>query len=300
VVHRRTLLTSILLAPLSACRSAGVEAPERSRAAATDDDAAAARFTQLESHFDARLGVYAVDTGTGRELSHRADERFSMCSTFKVLAAAAVLDRNPLEYLDRRVRYRAADVVPFSPITESHVDGGLTIRELCDAAIRYSDNTAGNLLLDELDGPGEITVFARSLGDQVTRLDRREPELNSAVPGDNRDTTSPRAIAADYRELVLGSRLDDMDRALLTSWLVGNTTGDTRIRAGLPTSWRVGDKTGAGHYGVINDVAIAWPPGAAPIALAALSARPTRDARGDNMLIAQAATVVVGELGLTG
>lgn len=220
-----------------------------------------------------------------------------MCSTFKVLAAAAMLDRNSRAHLDLRVRYRATDVVPFSPITESHVDDGLTIRELCDAAIRYSDNTAGNLLLDDLGGPGEITTFARSLGDRVTRLDRREPELNSAVPGDDRDTTSPRAIAADYRELVLGSRLDEADRALLTGWLVGNTTGDTRVRAGLPADWRVGDKTGAGLYGVVNDVAIAWPPDAAPIALAVLSARPTMDAKGDNLLIAQAATVIADELG---
>ncbi|MGH3788617.1 MAG: class A beta-lactamase [Pseudonocardiaceae bacterium] len=241
-----------------------------------------------------------MDSGTGQELSHRADERFPMCSTFKVLAAAAVLDRNPPEHLDLRVRYRAADIVPFSPITEAHIHGGLTIRELCDAAIRYSDNTAGNLLLDELGGPGAVTAFARSLGDQVTRLDRREPELNSAVPGDDRDTTSPRAIAADYRELVLGSWLDDMDRALLSIWLVGNATGDTRIRAGLPADWRVGDKTGAGRYGVVNDVAIAWPPGTAPIVLAVLSARPTTDAPGDNMLIAQAATVIANELGRTG
>lgn len=277
-----------------------MDAPGRSRAAAKDDDIAMARFAELESRFDARLGVHVVDTGTGQELSRRADERFPMCSTFKVLAAAAVLDRNPTEHLDLRVRYRAADIVPFSPITEPHVDDGLTIRDLCDAAIRYSDNTAGNLLLDDLGGPGEISTFARSLGDRVTRLDRREPELNSAVPGDDRDTTSPRAIAADYRALVLGSRLDEANRALLTGWLVGNTTGETRIRAGLPADWRVGDKTGAGSYGVVNDVAIAWPPDAAPIVLAVLSARPTMDAKGDNRLIAQAAAVIADELGRAG
>lgn len=197
-MHRRTLLAAILLAPLGACGSSGVAAPERSRAAENDAEVAAARFDELESRFDARLGVYAVDSATGQKLSHRADERFPMCSTFKVLATAAVLDRNSTEHLDLRVRYRAADVVAFSPITESHVDDMLTIRELCDAAIRYSDNTAGNLLLDDLGGPGEITTFARSLGDRVTRLDRREPELNSAVPGDDRDTTSP---ARDRRRL---------------------------------------------------------------------------------------------------
>jgi beta-lactamase class A len=182
VVHRRTLLAAGLLAPVGACGSSGADALERSRGAANGEGPAAATFAELESRFDARLGVYAVDSGTERKLSHRADERFPMCSTFKGAGRGRMLDRNSTAHLDRRVRYRAADVVPFSPITEPHVNDGLTIGELCDAAIRYSDNTAGNLLLDDLGGSGEITTFARSLGDRVTRLDRREPELNSAVP----------------------------------------------------------------------------------------------------------------------
>ncbi|WP_433559807.1 class A beta-lactamase [Pseudonocardia xinjiangensis] len=259
--------------------------------------AALERFAELERRFDARLGVYAVHTGTGQELTHRADERFALCSTFKMLAAAAVLDRNPPEHLDVRVRYGSGDLASYSPVTERHVGGGMTIRELCDAAVRYSDNTAANLLLDDLGGPAAITAFARSLGDEVTRLDRREPDLNSAVPGDERDTTSPRALATDARELVLGERLDGPDCALLTDWLVRNTTGDTRIRAGLPAGWRVGDKTGTGSYGTVNDVAVVWPPAGPPLVVAILSSRSAADASTDDALLAQAATAVARELG---
>jgi beta-lactamase class A len=294
-LSRRTLLGAAVLLPLAGC---GTQAPALAPTRPADPSAeVSTRLAELERRFDARLGVYAVHTGTGRDLAHRADERFALCSTFKVLAAGAILDRYPLEHLDGRVRYRESDLVVNSPVTQQHVADGMTIGELCDAAIRYSDNTAGNLLLDDIGGPGAVTDFARSLGDGVTRLDRREPDLNSAVPGDERDTTTPRAIAGDYRQLVLGDRLDPAARDRLTGWLVGNTTGGARIRAGLPPDWRVGDKTGAGDYGVVNDVAVVWPPGGAPIVLAVLSSRAAADATGDNALIAQAATVVAEVLG---
>ena len=295
-MHRRAVLRAALLVPLAAACAAPL-APAPTPPLPAPAPAGPARLAELERRFDARLGVYALHTGTGQELAHRPDERFALCSTFKTLAAAAVLDRHPPEYLNVRVRYRASDLVANSPVTERHVGDGMTIRELCDAAIRYSDNTAGNLLLDDLGGPGEITSFVRSLGDEMTRLDRREPELNSAVPGDERDTTTARAIAADYRTLVLSDRLDAADRTLLTEWLVGNTTGGTRIRAGLPPDWRVGDKTGAGSYGTVNDVAVAWPPDTAPVVLAVLTSRAAADATGNNALLAQAAAVVADELG---
>jgi beta-lactamase class A len=271
--------------------SAPVSAPSAQAPVRTD------RLPELERRFDARLGVYALDTGTGRELAHRADERFAMCSVFKALAAAAVLDRTPPEYLDQRVHYGQADLVDPSPVAAQHVADGMTIRELCDAAVRYSDNTAGNLLLADVGGPAGITQFARSLGDQVSRLDRSEPELNSAVPGDERDTTTPRAIAGCFRTLLLGDPLDAADRALLTEWLVGNKTGDARIRAGVPAGWRVGDKTGTGSYGTANDVAVVWPPTAAPIVLAVLTSRTAEDAEHQNALLAEAAAVVAQELG---
>ncbi|WP_425468056.1 class A beta-lactamase [Pseudonocardia kunmingensis] len=293
-MRRRALLGAALLLPLAGCGSpaapAAPPAPAPPAAPRTDHLAA------LEGRFDARLGVYALDTGSGRELAHRADERFAMCSTFKALAAAAVLDATPPEYLDHRVHYQQADLAAYSPVAERHVADGMTIRELCDAAVRFSDNTAGNLLLEELGGPGGITAFARSLGDDVTRLDRTEPELNTAIPGDERDTTSPRAIAGCVDALVLGDRLDPADRALLTEWLVGNTTGAARIRAGVPQGWRVGDKTGTGDYATANDVGVVWPPDRAPIVLAILTSRATEDADVDEALLAEATRVVVAEL----
>lgn len=296
MIKRRTLLAAALALPAAACASQQPPSQTAPPPIPQSRPAGPSRIAELESRFDARIGVYAVDTGSGQELAHRADERFAMCSTFKGLAAAAVLDRFPPSHLDERIRYRAADIVANSPVAEKHVDTGMTIREVCDAAIRYSDNTAGNLLLDDLGGPGAITAFARSLGDDVTRLDRRETELNSAVPGDERDTTSPRALASCYRGLVLGSRLDEADRGLLTGWLVANTTGGTRIRAGLPSDWRVGDKTGGGSYGTINDVAVVWPPGGAPIVMAVLTSKAAADAKGDNAALAQAAAVVADDL----
>jgi beta-lactamase class A len=296
-VRRRAVLSAALLLPLTGCASPQASPPP-APPPAPPAPARTDRLAELERRFDARLGVYALDTGTGRELAHRADERFAMCSVFKALAAAAVLDRNPPERLDERVHYRASDLASaYSPIAEQHVADGMTIRELCDAAVRYSDNTAANLLLADLGGPTEITAFARTLGDEVTRLDRTEPELNSAVPGDERDTTTPRAIAGDFRALVLGDRLEPADRALLTGWLVDNTTGDARIRAGVPAGWRVGDKTGTGSYGTANDVGVLWPPATAPIVLAILTSRAAEDADVDEALLAEAAAVVVAELG---
>jgi beta-lactamase class A len=294
-VRRRAVLGAALLLPLVGCSRAPSSRAPRSPTA-RPGPAALAGLAELETRFDARLGLYAVHTGSGRELAHRADERFPLCSTFKVLAVAAMLARTPPEHLQARIRYSASDVVENSPVTSRHVGDGLTVAELCDAAIRYSDNTAGNLLLDDIGGPGGVTDYARLLGDGVTRLDRRETELNTAIPGDDRDTTSPRAIAGDLRELVLGERLDPADRALLTDWLLGNTTSSTRIRAGLPPDWRVGDKTGAGSYGTVNDVAVAWPPDGAPIVLAVLSTRDGSEEQGDNALIAQAAAITAAEL----
>ncbi len=242
-----------------------------SGAARADAGTLAAAFARIEQESGGRLGVAVLDTRTGMQSGHRSDERFPMCSTFKLLAAAAILRRVDAgaEQLDRRVRYAAKDLVTYSPITEKHVADGMTLGELCDAAITLSDNTAGNLLLAALGGPGGITAFARSLGDDVTRLDRIEPELNEAIPGDPRDTTSPAAMTANLRSLLIGDALSASSRARLTAWLLANKTGDTRLRARLPAGWRVGDKTGLGANGTNNDVGVFWPPGRAPIVVSA-------------------------------
>lgn len=230
-------------------------------------DALSGAFAHIEAQSAGRLGVAALDSATGSRAGHNADQRFPMCSTFKLLAAAAILGRVDAgkERLDRRVTYAKSDLVTYSPITETHVDSGMMLAELCEAAITVSDNTAANLLLAGLGGPDGVTAFARSLGDMITRLDRNEPTLNEAKPGDPRDTTTPAAMLANIRALVLGDALSPPSRGQLKAWLLANKTGDGRLRAGLPGDWTVGDKTGSGEFGTTNDVGVIWPPGRAPI-----------------------------------
>jgi beta-lactamase class A len=230
-------------------------------------DALSGAFARIEAESSGRLGVAALDTADGSRAGHRMDERFAMCSTFKLLAAAAVLARVDAgkEHLDRRVIYPKSDLVTYSPITEKHVGDGMTLSELCEAAITVSDNTAANLLLASLGGPDGVTAFARSLGDTMTRLDRIETALNEATPGDPRDTTTPTAMLANIRALVLGDALSPPSRDQLKAWMLANKTGGGRLRAGLPGDWAVGDKTGSGEYGTTNDVGVIWPPGRAPI-----------------------------------
>jgi beta-lactamase class A len=227
---------------------------------------------RLENESGGRLGVALLDTGTGECVGHRTDERFPICSTFKVLASGAVLRSvdTGKESLARRIYFTDADLVAHSPETQKHVGTtGMTIAELCEAAMTLSDNTAGNLLLASIGGPHALTDFARSLGDGVTRLDRIETQLNEAAPGDPRDTTTPAAMASDLRALALGDVLSRKSRAQLVSWLAANTTGGKRLRAGLPAGWRVGDKTGTGERGTANDVAAIWPPDRAPFVITA-------------------------------
>lgn len=297
---RRTALGGLALLaalPLMACvqsdgRASAAAPPTGSTRPHTGEKPPVADFKELERKYGARLGVYAVSTGTGREVAHRAGERFAYASTFKALAAGAVLRKYSLDGMTRLVKYSKDDLVVNSPVTEKHVDTGMTLGELCDAAVRYSDNTAGNLLFDALGGPKGLESALREAGDTVTRVERREPELNQWAPGTVRDTSTPRALAQDLRTFVLGDRLGTAERAQLTRWLRTNTTGDELIRAGVPKGWTVGDKTGAGGvYAIRNDIAVVWPPDSAPIVMAILSNRATKDADYDNKLIADAAAV---------
>lgn len=268
------------------------------RAAARTSDATTARLRELERVHGARVGAYAYNLATGVAVRHRSGERFPMLSTFKTLAAAAVLrdlDRDG-EVLDRVVHYTEADLVPDSPVTgiEENLAQGMSVARLCDAAICDSDNAAANLLLRELGGPGVVTRFARSLGDRVTRLDRWEPELNSAEPGRITDTTTPASIARDYARLVLGNALERRDRERLTGWLLNCRTSGTRFRAGLPPEWTVADKTGGGSYASCDDVGIAWTPDGVPVVLAVLTTKPAGapDATGDHPLVREAAAAL--------
>ncbi|MEW1830305.1 class A beta-lactamase [Streptomyces sp. NPDC088196] len=266
-----------------------------SSAQASDSTDTTAQLRALEDQHSARVGVFAHHLGTRKTLVHRADELFPMCSVFKTLAAAAVLrdlDRHG-EVLYKVVHYTEADLVDGSDQTRAHLADGMTVEQLADVAIRYSDNGAGNLILRELGGPTAVTRFARSLGDRVTRLDRWETELNSAEPDRITDTTSPRAIAGLYGRLVLGDALRRPDRDRLTAWLLNNTTSAARFRTGLPATWTIADKTGSGDYGTANDVGIAWTESGDPVVLAVLTTKPTLpDAPYDNQLVADTAKLV--------
>jgi beta-lactamase class A len=224
----------------------------------------------VEERSGGRLGVAVLDVAGDRRFAHRGDERFPMCSTFKFLLAAAVLAEVDAgrEELARSVPVGAGDIITYSPVAERYVGRAASVAILCEAAVTLSDNAAANLLLPRIGGPAGLTRFARSLGDAVTRLDRDEPTLNEAAPGDPRDTTSPNAMAADLQRLVLGQALSAASRAQLTAWLVGCKTGDRRLRAGLPAGWRAGDKTGTGAHGSAHDVGVLWSPAGAPIVVA--------------------------------
>lgn len=234
--------------------------------------AQAREFAAIEKRLGGRLGVAVIDTASGSRLAYREHDRFPLCSTFKWLLVAQVLSRvdTHQEQLARFVGFTTGDLLDYAPITRAHLkEGGLSVEALAEAAIEYSDNTAANLLLSTVGGPPGLTAYLRRIGDPVTRLDRNEPELNRAVPGDPRDTTSADAMVADMQAMLLGDILSDRSRNLLIRWLLKSTTGMERIRAGIPRDWRVGDKTGTGERGSTNDVAIMWPPGGLPILAAA-------------------------------
>ncbi len=301
-VSRRGLLTGALVLPLAACAKPEVRTTVAANAAPSPspsvDAAERSHFAALERKYDARLGVYAMALGSGLSVAYRPDERFAFCSTFKGLAAAAVLHQHPLSHLDKIVRYAAADINSFSPVTERHIGTGMTIRQLCDAAIRYSDGTAANLLVRDIGGPEKLTAYFRGLGDTVSRMDQYEPQLNRNTHADPRDATTPRALADDYRKVALGTALPGNKRSLLKNWLRHNTTGAKSIRAGIPHGWTVADKTGNGDYGRINDVAIVWPPHTKPLVIAVMSDRKGYDTPPRQPILAAATSYVLTALHL--
>jgi len=238
-----------------------------------------AQLQQLEAAAQGRLGVFILDTATGAVHGHRADERFMMLSSFKLLASALVLARvdRGQESLERRITFAKSDLVTYSPVTERFAGTaeGMSLAGLCEATITTSDNSAANFILDSYGGPAVLTRFARELGDDTTRLDRRETELNTGTAAALLDTTTPRAMALTLQKLLLGNALSAASRERLQQWLVGNTTGDKRLRAGLPAGWRVGDKTGTNKTDA-NDIGIAWPAnGRAPLIITAYLAEST-------------------------
>jgi beta-lactamase class A len=261
-----------------------------------------ARLAELDRRSGGRLGCAVLNTSNGAVIAHRGGERFPMCSTFKASVAAFVLQRvdRRAEHLDRRIVFSQRDILSYAPITKEHVGGdGMSVAELCAAAVTVSDNTAANLLLASFGGPAALTKFWRSIGDHATRLDRTEPELNEATAGDPRDTTIPAAMAENLRKLVLGDVLTPASREIFRKWLVATTTGDARLRAGLPRDWIVGDKTGSGAHETSNDIAVIWPANRKPFVVTAyLTQGPvSEDAR--NAILADVGRAVADEINVT-
>ncbi|MFR9727038.1 class A beta-lactamase [Streptomyces sp. MS19] len=298
----RVVWAAVALLAVSACgrEPGGPEpaAPASVAAGAASAGAAERAFRGLEREFDARLGVYALDTGTGREVAHRADDRFAYASTFKALAVGALLRERGTEGLDEVVAYTRDDLIDSSPVTEDFVDSGMSLRELCAATLWYSDNTAANLLLGELGGPDGLEEVLAGLGDDVTEMDRWEPGLSEGAPGDIRDTSTPRAMAGSLRTFLLGDALERDERTLLTRWMTTNTTGETLVRAGVPDGWDVADKSGTAGYGGRNDIAVVWPDdGGGPVVIAVMSSRGEDGAERRDELVAGAAAAAVAGLG---
>ncbi|APW43006.1 class A beta-lactamase [Rhodoferax saidenbachensis] len=290
-MHRRSF--SAALAYMALGSSALL--PKNSFASSRQTQITAA-LQKLEAQAQGRLGVHLLDTASGQEYGYRSDERFMMLSSFKLLASALVLARadRGQESLERRIRYGRQDLVPWSPVTEAHVDGeGLTLAQLCHATITTSDNTAANLILASYGGPQALTAFARQLGDTVTRLDRKEPELN--VRKGILDTTSPRAMAKTLQTLLLGNALSSPSRQLLQQWMLANTTGGKRLKAGLPEGWGIGDKTGTNKTSA-NDIGILLPPQGAPMVVTAYLADSAVSSQRREDAIAEVARVVAGIL----
>lgn len=287
--RRRTLLLAAIATPFS-----GMSLP----AFASEQKTITTELASLEKSANGRLGISAINTGNGMRVQYRADERFPFCSTFKTIVAAAILKKSQTEkgLLDKRVRYNKDDVTKsgYAPIAEKHISDGLTIAELCAATLQYSDNAAVNLLMHELGGPTAVNVYARSIGDDIFRLDRWEPELNSAIPGDERDTTTPAAMEKSLQKLTLGDALEFPQREQLILWLKGNTTGSKRMLAAAPKGWIVGDKTGTGSYGTTNDIGVLWPAnGGAPIVAAIYFTQNVKDAAPRDDVIAAATRLVI-------
>lgn len=290
LIQRRTLLLAVAATPLAGACSAW---PQKGAQAE-----AGAQLAELERACGGRLGVAGFHTGSGARLQHRAHERFPLCSTFKLMLAAAVLERSTTDasLLGRRVSVGKGDLVSHSPIAEKHLATGMIVNEMCAATMQYSDNAAANLLLKVLGGPAAVTAFARRIGDTTFRLDRTEPELNTAIPGDPRDTTTPAAMSDSVQRLALGDALGAPQREQMREWLLGNTTSTERFLAGVPAGWRVGDKTGAGSYGTTNDVGVLWPPSGAPLVLSVYLTFPDKDAKGRNDVVASATRIAVKAL----
>lgn len=269
ITRRQALLGAFAAGTVALVGCGETSAPPQARAHNTIDDDVAT----LEQRYGARIGLWASDLTSGAIASYRPRESFAMCSTFKPYAVAVALQFASRGWLnlDDAVPVSAADIVVNSPVLSTLIGGSITLSQACDAALTRSDNTAGNILLRAIGGPPAITAFARSVGDARTQLDRWEPDLNEALPGDLRDTTTPESLAAGYRAILTGDTLEQPHRERLVGWMRATRTSDERFRAGLPQGWSSADKTGAGYYGSTNDAGLLFGPSGQQILVAVLT-----------------------------
>lgn len=254
------------------------------------------KLAALEKSFDGRLGVSAIDTRNNHQIEYRSKERFPIQSTFKIIAVSAILKNSLADsnLLQQKINYQKYDLVVWSPITEKYLSEGMTISELCKAAISNSDNTATNLIMKNLGGPKAVTAFAHSIGDRMFRLDNWEPVLNSN-PNDKQDTSTPSEMRKGLQKLTLGNVLAAPQKNQLVTWMKDNKVGTTRIRAGVPLGWIVADKTGGGEYGIANDIGIVWPPNSAPIVVAIYTVQNKENATPRDDVVASAMQLIVQE-----
>lgn len=272
-------------------------------AGCTNAQGAAGTVADIEAELGGRVGFGALDSGSGRSIRHRADERFAMCSTFKAPLAAAVMARIEAGEIGAEdvLTFDPETLLPTSAIAGARPDGRIRVIEACEAVVSYSDNTAANLLLERIGGPAAMTEYFRSLGDGVSRLDRYEMGLNANIEDDPRDTTTPDAMLGNLQALLLGDALGAPARDLLTAWMVNEQNGRRRIRAGLPPGWRVANKPGTSVNGATNDIAVAWPQqdisGGAPIVFAAYVDAPGAAPAAREAAIARLARLAAQEFG---
>ena len=293
----RYLLTPTFALALAGC-GPSVDRPEGSSSVAPDQSAGTEAIRALETRFEAEVGISALDTGDQSTFEYRADARFGYASTLKLFMAAEFLRVVAPADRDELVTWSRADVEAsgYSPVTEASVENVLTLAQLTEAAVRQSNNTATNLVLDRIGGPAGLEAALRQLGDDTSEVVNREPALNDVEPGTTDDTTTPAAFTANLAAYLDGSVLDDRDRATLVDWMSDNATGDSLVRAGAPAGWVVADKSG-GAGAMRNDVAVVTPPDRDPIILTILTRRTDPTAEYDDELVARAAAVALEELG---
>lgn len=290
ITRRVALMTPIIALPGLFCPLARAE---------TSRKGIELRLKELETRSGGRLGVAVLDTATGQVVGNRLDERFAMCSTFKALAVAYTLARvdRGEEQFSRRIFFTERDlVVPFKA-TKPHLADGMTIEQLCEAALTVSDSTAANLLLASFGGPSALTAYLRFLDDPITRLDKIELDLNVVKPGETHDTTSPRAMVGTLRRVLLGDALSASSRTKLTNWMINSKDAATRrLRAGLPKGWRIANKPGTWDGISTNDIGVVFPPDLDPIVVAAYLAEAPGETKDQEAILADVARIVAEEI----